>query len=249
MQPNTIDVALNYARLGYGVFPCRRDGKAPVIQSGLRAASRDVDQIQRWFDRTGFNIAIVPPTGCLVVDIDPSETDPLNALADWTGLPSGAPTVCTPRGGRHHDMGCPGAHRFSQRSLRQGVDIRLPGKGYCLAPPSTINGVPYTWLRPLVSKKKLPLAPEQLVQKLETQTRARVDWSSFTRLTRDEGERNNAVTRLCGHLIRKQVEPEAVLELMLAWNRHRCRPPLPDREVFRIVDSICANEARREGCG
>jgi hypothetical protein len=27
-------------------------------------------------------------------------------------------------------------------------------------------------------------------------------------------------------------------ELLLAWNRMRCRPPLPDDEVARVVHSI-----------
>ena len=34
------------------------------------------------------------------------------------------------------------------------------------------------------------------------------------------------------------VDPEVALELMLAWNRMRCRPPLDDTEVTQVVASI-----------
>jgi len=41
-----------------------------------------------------------------------------------------------------------------------------------------------------------------------------------------------------GHLLRREVDLDVVLELMLAWNRSHCRPPLPDDEVARVVHSI-----------
>jgi len=62
-----------------------------------------------------------------------------------------------------------------------------------------------------------------------------------------EGERNNALARLVGHLLRRRVDPFMVVELALAWNATRCRPPLPEAEVLRTVDSIARAEARRRG--
>ena len=41
-----------------------------------------------------------------------------------------------------------------------------------------------------------------------------------------------------GHLLWREVDPEVVLELLLAWNRARCRPPLEDAEVAGVVESI-----------
>jgi hypothetical protein len=40
------------------------------------------------------------------------------------------------------------------------------------------------------------------------------------------------------------VDREVVVELMLSWNRARCRPPLPDDEVLRTVHSIARLHAR-----
>jgi hypothetical protein len=53
-----------------------------------------------------------------------------------------------------------------------------------------------------------------------------------------EGERNSTIASLTGHLLWHGVDPEVALEVMLAWNRMRCRPPLDDAEVARTVASI-----------
>jgi hypothetical protein len=48
-------------------------------------------------------------------------------------------------------------------------------------------------------------------------------------------------------LLRRFVDPIVVLELVQCWNATRCRPPLPEADVTRIVDSICGKELRRRG--
>ena len=64
-----------------------------------------------------------------------------------------------------------------------------------------------------------------------------------------EGERNNTLARLVGHLLRRRVDPYVALELALCWNATRCRPPLPEAEVLRVADSIAARELRRRKGG
>lgn len=44
--------------------------------------------------------------------------------------------------------------------------------------------------------------------------------------------------RRAGHLLWHAVDPGVVLELLLARNRMRCRPPLDDAEVAQVVVSI-----------
>jgi hypothetical protein len=53
-----------------------------------------------------------------------------------------------------------------------------------------------------------------------------------------EGSRNNTIASLAGHLLWHGVDRDVVTELMLTWNRARCRPPLTDVEVVRTVESI-----------
>jgi hypothetical protein len=60
-----------------------------------------------------------------------------------------------------------------------------------------------------------------------------------------EGRRNDTIARLAGHLLRRYVDPHVVLDLLLAWNSTRCKPPLEHGEIIRTVDSIAGKELRR----
>ena len=42
----------------------------------------------------------------------------------------------------------------------------------------------------------------------------------------------------CSNLLWHNIDPEVALELLLAWNRLRYRPPLEDAEVAEVVASI-----------
>jgi hypothetical protein len=63
----------------------------------------------------------------------------------------------------------------------------------------------------------------------------------------EEGQRNASLASLSGHLLKRDVDPEVVLELLLAWNRVRCRPPLDDGEVAAVVESIVRLHQREDG--
>jgi hypothetical protein len=64
-----------------------------------------------------------------------------------------------------------------------------------------------------------------------------------------DGRRNQTITRLSGHLLRRYVDPVVVLEMIRAWNLARCRPSLDDDEVVKIVGSIAARELKRRSAG
>jgi hypothetical protein len=63
-------------------------------------------------------------------------------------------------------------------------------------------------------------------------------WRQLVKEGVPEGERNNAVASLAGHLLWHGVDPEVTLELLLCWNNSRCRPPLSGDEVARTVANI-----------
>ena len=66
----------------------------------------------------------------------------------------------------------------------------------------------------------------------------------------DEGQRDCTVAKLCGHLLRRFVDPFVVLELMQCWNATRCRPPLPEEDVTRIVEfDLRQGTAAARSCG
>jgi hypothetical protein len=76
-------------------------------------------------------------------------------------------------------------------------------------------------------------------------------WRQLVREGVPEGQRNNTVASLTGHLLWHGVDPEVALELMLSWNRTRCRPPLSDEEVVQTVGSIkrLTRESERKKAG
>jgi len=63
-------------------------------------------------------------------------------------------------------------------------------------------------------------------------------WRAIAKSGVEQGRRNATIASFTGHLLWHGVDPDVALELMLAWNRMRCTPPLDDDEVMRTVRSI-----------
>jgi hypothetical protein len=63
-------------------------------------------------------------------------------------------------------------------------------------------------------------------------------WRQLVQEGVPQGERNNTIASFTGHFLWHGVDPDVVQELLLCWNRLRCRPPLPDEEVIQVIDSI-----------
>ncbi len=244
-----LEHALRYAARGWPVFPCT--GKRPLVTNGLLDATTDPATITRWWERIwpAANIAVITGagSGLLVVDVDGEEgSDSLHLLErDHEPLPRTA-TVATPRGGSHLYFRHPGGeiHNSAGR-LGVGLDVRGDG-GYVVVPPSVgANNRKYE------PDERAPLAqpPSWLMELLRgPQTGARTPAEVWVRLIRDglaEGQRNDGLARLVGHLLRRYVDVDLVAELAQLVNSHKCKPPLAGAEVDRIIDSISTREAQR----
>ena len=133
-----------------------------------------------------------------------------------------------------------------------GLDLRTDG-GYVVAPPSRhISGAWYVWEHPPNNAKLAPLPSwvSDLTGQTPDQARAAKPVAVYRDLARngaDDGGRNAALVQLTGHLLRKHIDPLVVLDLMLAWNQFRCRPPEDEDVVKRTVNSICGLELQRRG--
>lgn len=242
--------ALRIASYGWPVLPCQPHAKVPLTMHGLHDATTDPDVVVRWWrrcPRANVGLRTGACSGIIVIDTDGEEGyESLRELErSYSPLPRTA-SVKTPRGGEHYYLRHPGGHVANSAALLgAGIDVRGDG-GYVLAPPSIgANGNVYevderapvapapAWLCRLLDSLRPRRAP--------TPTRT---WVKMIRHGLTDGERNDNLTRLVGHLLARDVDARVVRELALLVNT-RGRPPLPDREVDRIVDSIAGREERR----
>jgi hypothetical protein len=75
------------------------------------------------------------------------------------------------------------------------------------------------------------------------------EWRALVTDGAVEGHRNCSIAKLAGLLLCRFVDPIVTLELLQAWNATRCSPPLPSKDIERIVNSIAGRELRRRGGG
>ena len=250
---NLLEPALEYAALGYPVFPCVPGDKRPLTEHGCKDATIDATQIERWWTaRPNANIAI-STTGLLVVDIDDGSTwlaDDPDKLIELTA----APQSLTANGGRHFIFRQPAGRswRNTAAKIALHVDTRADG-GYIIVPPSVLTGdKAYRWAdgKELDEPSaNLPEPPEWLVAQLDSFAAGGRLGTSNTVLADDAtaatiantiptGQRNSTLARLAGNMRRVGMSQEEILPALLVVNEDRCKPPLNQGEVERIAASI-----------
>jgi hypothetical protein len=223
-------------------------GKRPIVawrEFQQRIAS--AEEIDRWFRHwPDANVGIVTGriSGIVVVDVDLRHGGPDSVTAAEALHGPLPPTVeaATGGGGRHLYFAHPGSTLANRVAIRPGIDVR--GDGGCVVAPPSVHpsGRRYAWVEGR-GPDQLALAPIPVHFFAQAAAMHRVGHSPlhWRRLIREgigEGQRNNTVASLTGHLLRRGLDLDVVLELMLAWNRTHCRPPLPDAEVVDVVQSI-----------
>jgi Bifunctional DNA primase/polymerase, N-terminal len=170
--------ALDYARLGWPVFPlhglrahdgvlacecrdggdCKRPGKHPMFGGWQQQATTDIYVITSWrrrFPNSNLGIRTGPETGLAVLDFDPkngSEASLARIEREICTLPLTA-TTATGGGGEHRFFNFP-CGRVVGNALPvlahgyDGIDVRGEG-GLVVAPPSLhVSGQRYRWTLP-----------------------------------------------------------------------------------------------------
>ena len=184
-------------------------------------------------------------SGLVVLDIDPKHEgiDSLEQLQHTHGSLPRTLQATTGSGGLHLYFAHPGGIIRNRVGVAIGIDVRGDG-GYVVAPPSIHpNGRSYSW-RPGHGPADLAPAPLTgwllglLISDRLHRGHPLRHWRQLAHDGVQEGERNNSIASFTGHLLWHGVDPDVALELMLCWNRVRCRPPLSDDEVILTVQSI-----------
>ncbi|MCC7427603.1 MAG: bifunctional DNA primase/polymerase [Alphaproteobacteria bacterium] len=244
-EPPALAAALDYLRRGFSVLPLRPREKRPILEwEAMQHAAPAEAELRRWFAKwPDANIGIVTGrvSGLVVVDVDPKHggADALAAEERRSGPMPPAPEVLTGGGGRHLYFQHPGYEVANRAGVLPGIDVRGDG-GYVVAPPSIHpSGRPYVWRAGHgLGERPLAILPRWLARPAGRGGRSLQEWRALVREGVGEGQRNSTIASLCGHLLWHGVDAEVALDLLLAWNRAHCRPPLPDEEVARVVASI-----------
>jgi hypothetical protein len=246
------EAARRLARFGFYVFPCAQRQKVPATRNGLKDAKRDDEAITTcWQQYPHMNIGVRTgaESGIVVLDVDGDEGwDSLHELEDqFDELPSTA-SVTTPRGGQHFYFVHPG---FELRNTTgfpgPGLDVRGDG-GYVLAPPSVAAGGRAYQVDEEVAPVPLPAWLLKLLVDYQRKSgqalQGATDWAQFVTQGASQGERDNRMTKYVGHLYRHELDAREVFALAQVLNA-QVKPPLSDKDLTRIVQSIGRAEARK----
>lgn len=241
--------ALGYLKRGWAVVPAGERAKRPIVPwQRFQHELPSEDQVRQWFERwPAANLAVVTGeiSGIIVIDVDArhgGEASLAEMLARHGALPD-TMEAATGGGGRHLYFAHPGREVRNRVGLAPGIDLR--GDGGCIIVPPSVHpsGNPYRW-KPgrgpgEIEPAPLPVwleVPRFAIDGLQGHPLAY--WRALVHEGVKEGRRNATVASFAGHLLWHGVDPDVIMELLLAWNRVRCSPPLDDDEVIRTVRSI-----------
>ena len=257
-QPASMaDSARAYAARAWSVIPMQPRGKRPlVVWHGFQQRIAGEDEIAHWFSRwPDANVGIVTGqiSGIVVVDVDPRHGGPasLAEAESRLGPLEATVEVATGGGGLHLYYAHPGVTTANRVAMLPGIDLR--GDGGCVVAPPSVHpsGRRYDWVAGR-SPEDVALAPLPRHfgggdAGLRSRGHPSGHWRRLVREDIVEGARNNTIASLSGHLLWRGVDGDVVAELMLAWNRSHCRPPLSDAEVLRVVESVQRMHGRDGG--
>ena len=247
-EPNYMDAALECAKRGWAVFPLVPGEKTPAVAGGFKVATTDLDQIeQAWRANPRFNVGIATggmSNGLLVIDLDVDDAkdeDGYLTLRSWElehgDLPETV-TAVTGRGGLHMLYRVDEPIACSVNS-ELGVDIRCEG-GYFVAPPSLHpNGSRYEWENDPADYKLAKadanvlsfvrhVQPERLTRGAKFELPAQIA----------AGDRNDTLMRFAASMQARGEDDVFILAALEAANKLRCKPPMGERELQKIVESV-----------
>ncbi len=226
-QKTITDIALDYAKSGWKVFPCNHD-KKPLTKHGFKDATTDPEIIVETFSRLAQpNIGIATGRGSnlVVVDVDKRSggIETLHQLETKYGQLR-TRRAQTGGGGFHLYFQYPDGERIKSGAGKGGEGIDIKAEGGCITAPPSIhkNGKPYEW----VNGDDIAVLPAWLLQRIRSAKRTRRNCKK--RLS-EEG-RNEALFHYLVKFAYRGLSIEELYTLGLAENQ-TYNPPMSDEEV------------------
>ena len=231
--------ALSYRTMNLSVIPVGSNKRAVIEWKEFQTRLPREEEIREWFNNpSAKGIAIVTGviSGLVVVDTE--------AEADISEMDFGTTVESiSGGGGRHFYYKYPNSRVIGNRAgIRPKIDIRGEG-GYVIVPPSLHpSGGQYKWAKSIEDNAPAEL-PKWLLEELTQNPTAKALISTPVL----EGRRNDTATRYVGKLLTQYKRDEwetIVWEKLKDWNRTEVTPPLDEKELRSILDSISSKEAR-----
>lgn len=259
-----LEAALEYASLGWHVFPISRS-KVPLTEHGHRDATTDEAQVRAWWtDADDINVAVwLRQSGLIAVDVDPRNGGDVT-FAALERKYGDLPRTCYARtgaGGYHFVMRDPGGRprgKLDHVGLGRGVDVKC--NGYIVVEPSVhqsggtyewiscepdnVPPVPAAWLEILLHPEASGEAPE--IERWETSSDEGFPAEDATALRaalkglgqRKEGKSTTfRAIRTVFHDFGLSVEDG--WPFLLEWNA-QCGSPRDDGDLQRAVERAAA---------
>lgn len=254
--------ALDLVREGYSVFPahgitesgrctcgdpnCQNPGKHPAIKGWQKAATTDPEQIRSWWKQNSeYNPAILTGGSLAVLDVDGEEgRESLRRLEEEHGPLPDTRTVVSgrPDGGEHRYYHTnPGEEvKNSTGKLGKHLDTRGTG-GYVIGPGARhSSGRFYEWKEGcLPNDCRQARLPEWIGRELKEKPDAEITFEDLELgnvITK--GNRNDALNKIGFKLRLAGKTMREIDRILRKKNKECCVPPLTDKEVAGIVDSI-----------
>lgn len=241
---------------------CSNKGKHPATRRGVKDATTDENIITKWWtERPYLNIGVATGevSGFFVLDIDTdlhqgtglTGFEALEELEKEHGQLPSTPYQITGSGGNHylfnHVEGI-----GNKTNLFPSIDIRGDG-GYIVVSPSIHkSGRKYAWeLDHYPSTMDIAESPKWLVDAILPKTddgrfKAR-PVSDYVNILQEvnEGERNDALMTLIGHLIVSRLDYREAFEIVHIWNESRVHPPLDRDTVTTAFNNVLNREIEK----
>jgi len=243
-RKTTTDIALDYARLGWKVFPCGTD-KKPLTKNGLKDATTNPKAIKEMYSQLAHpNIGIRTGKGSnlVVVDVD-KRSGGLETLQQLEAEYGKIETrrVRTGGGGLHLYFVYPkkGTVKSGAGKGGRGIDIKADG-GYVIAPPSVHqSGGRYKW----IDGEGVAELPDWLLKRIRG--KAKSPKLQKGKKVVSEGTRNSTLFDVCIKLAYKGLTQQQMISLAREENK-TYDPPMEEKEVRKLVENCwkCAHSTK-----